>query len=41
MTILGLLGFSVSKKYWMLFLIAVPYGLLEIAYRQADANKEK
>ncbi len=27
MTILGLLGFSVSKEYWMLFLIAVPYGL--------------
>lgn len=27
MTILGLLGFSISKEYWMLFLIAVPYGL--------------
>lgn len=27
MTILGLLGFSVSKEYWILFLIAVPYGL--------------
>ncbi|MCR5649724.1 MAG: MFS transporter [Lachnospiraceae bacterium] len=27
LTILGLLGFSVSKEYWMLFLIAVPYGL--------------
>ncbi len=27
MTILGLLGFSVSKEYRMLFLIAVPYGL--------------
>ena len=27
MTILGLIGFSVSKEYWMLFLIAVPYGL--------------
>ena len=27
MTILGLLGFSLSKEYWMLFLIAVPYGL--------------
>lgn len=27
MTILGLLGFSVSKEYWMLFVIAVPYGL--------------
>ncbi len=26
-TILGLLGFSVSTHYWMLFLIAVPYGL--------------
>ena len=27
MTILGLLGFSIAKEYWMLFLIAVPYGL--------------
>ncbi len=27
MTILGLLGFSISKEYWMLFVIAVPYGL--------------
>lgn len=27
MTILGLLGFSLSKEYWILFLIAVPYGL--------------
>ncbi len=27
MTILGLLGFSVSKEYWMLFIIAIPYGL--------------
>ena len=27
MTILGLLGFSVSKEYWVLFVIAVPYGL--------------
>lgn len=27
MTILGLLGFSVSKEYWTLFIIAVPYGL--------------
>ena len=27
MTILGLLGFSVSGSYWMLFLFAVPYGL--------------
>lgn len=26
-TILGLLGFSVSTEYWMLFVIAVPYGL--------------
>lgn len=27
MTVLGLLGFSVSKHYYMLFLFAVPYGL--------------
>ena len=27
MTILGLFGFSIAKEYWMLFLIAVPYGL--------------
>ncbi len=27
MTVLGLLGFSVSRQYWMLFLFAVPYGL--------------
>ena len=27
MTVLGLLGFSFSKEYWMLFLIAIPYGL--------------
>lgn len=27
MTILGLLGFSVAKEYWMLFLFAVPFGL--------------
>ncbi len=27
MTILGLLGFSVSGEYWMLFVFAVPYGL--------------
>ncbi len=27
LTILGLLGFSVSTEYWMLFLLAVPYGL--------------
>ena len=27
LTILGLLGFSVSRQYWMLFLFAVPYGL--------------
>ncbi|MBR0133117.1 MAG: MFS transporter [Lachnospiraceae bacterium] len=26
-TILGLLGFSVSTEYWMLFVIAIPYGL--------------
>ena len=27
LTVLGLLGFSVSTQYWMLFLFAVPYGL--------------
>ena len=27
LTILGLLGFSLSTEYWMLFLIAIPYGL--------------
>ena len=27
LTVLGLLGFSVSSRYWMLFLFAVPYGL--------------
>ncbi|MBR5384069.1 MAG: MFS transporter [Clostridia bacterium] len=27
LTVLGLLGFSVSRHYWMLFLFAVPYGL--------------
>lgn len=27
LTVLGLLGFSVSEQYWMLFLFAVPYGL--------------
>lgn len=27
MTIVGLLGFSVSDEYWILFVIAVPYGL--------------
>ena len=27
LTVLGLLGFSVSARYWMLFLFAVPYGL--------------
>lgn len=27
MTIVGLLGFSVSKEYWMLFIFAIPYGL--------------
>ena len=27
LTVLGLLGFSVSAQFWMLFLFAVPYGL--------------
>ena len=27
MTVLGLLGFSICGRYWMLFLFAVPYGL--------------
>ena len=27
MTVLGLLGFSICRSYWMLFLFAVPYGL--------------
>ena len=27
LTVLGLLGFSVSARFWMLFLFAVPYGL--------------
>ena len=27
LTVAGLLGFSFATKYWMLFLIAVPYGL--------------
>ena len=27
LTVLGLLGFSISGQYWMLFLFAVPYGL--------------
>jgi len=27
LTILGLMGFSFSDRYWMLFLFAVPYGL--------------
>lgn len=27
LTIFGLLGFSVSTRYWMLFIFAVPYGL--------------
>ena len=27
LTVLGLFGFSVSTQYWMLFVIAVPYGL--------------
>lgn len=27
LTVVGLLGFSFSTRYWMLFIIAVPYGL--------------
>ena len=27
LTVLGLLGFSISSSYWMLFLFVVPYGL--------------
>ena len=27
MTVLGLLGFSICRSYWMLFLFALPYGL--------------
>lgn len=27
LTVLGLIGFSVSRAYWMLFLFALPYGL--------------
>ena len=27
LTVLGLLGFSVSSRFWMLFLFAVPFGL--------------
>ena len=27
LTVLGLLGFSISARYWMLFIFAVPYGL--------------
>lgn len=27
LTVLGLLGFSVTAKYWLLFLFAIPYGL--------------
>ena len=27
LTVLGLLGFSICREYWMLFLFAVPYGL--------------
>ena len=27
LTVLGLLGFSISGQYWLLFLFAVPYGL--------------
>ncbi len=27
LTVLGLIGFSFSTQYWMLFLVAIPYGL--------------
>lgn len=27
LTVLGLLGFSISVRYWLLFLFAIPYGL--------------
>ena len=27
LTVLGLIGFSVASRYWMLLMIAVPYGL--------------
>ena len=27
LTIFGLCGFSISSKYWMLFIFAIPYGL--------------
>ena len=27
LTVLGLLGFSISREYWMLFIFALPYGL--------------
>ena len=27
LTVLGLLGFSAARQYWMLFLFAIPYGL--------------
>jgi len=27
LTVFGLLGFSISTRFWMLFLFAVPYGL--------------
>jgi fucose permease len=27
LTVLGLIGFSISTQYWMLFLFAIPYGL--------------
>ena len=42
MTILGLIGFSVSQKYWMLFLFVIPYGLgagsIDAAVNQYVAN---
>ncbi|MBR3327327.1 MAG: MFS transporter [Atopobiaceae bacterium] len=27
LTVLGLMGFSIASRYWMLFLFAIPYGL--------------
>lgn len=42
MTILGLIGFSVSQEYWMLFLFVIPYGLgagsIDAAVNQYVAN---
>ncbi len=42
MTILGLLGFSFTREYWMLFVIAVPYGLgagaIDVAVNHYVAN---